>query len=78
MLSNENSIVQWIEAETRCATIESEVRQQVAKETETELKRMEDIYMSFLKKEVKYGRNFYFSRFTECSRTIKPMHKFKI
>ncbi|KAL9556417.1 hypothetical protein PS6_002337 [Mucor atramentarius] len=41
----------WIEAETRCATIESEVRQQVAKETETELKRMEDIYMSFLKKE---------------------------
>ncbi|GAN11423.1 kinesin-domain-containing protein [Mucor ambiguus] len=41
----------WIEAETRCATIESQVRQQVAKETEAELKRMEDIYMSFLKKE---------------------------
>ncbi|KAK4511889.1 uncharacterized protein ATC70_003888 [Mucor velutinosus] len=41
----------WIDAETRCATIESQVRQQVAKETEAELKRMEDIYMSFLKKE---------------------------
>ncbi|KAI9484744.1 kinesin motor domain-containing protein [Zychaea mexicana] len=39
----------WIEAETRCATIESTVRQQVAKETETELRKMEDIYMSALK-----------------------------
>ncbi|KAI8640459.1 kinesin motor domain-containing protein [Parasitella parasitica] len=41
----------WIEAETRCATIETDIRQQVAKETEVELKRMEDIYVSFLKKE---------------------------
>ncbi|KAI8144057.1 kinesin motor domain-containing protein [Fennellomyces sp. T-0311] len=39
----------WIEAETRCATIESTIRQQVAKEMETELRKMEDIYMSALK-----------------------------
>ncbi|CEP14221.1 hypothetical protein [Parasitella parasitica] len=41
----------WIEAETRCATMETDIRQQVTKETEIELKRMEDIYMTFLKKE---------------------------
>lgn len=45
-------IPQWIEAETRCATLESNIRQQVAKEMETELRRMEDIYMSALKREV--------------------------
>jgi hypothetical protein len=33
--------------------MESDIRQQVTKETEIELKRMEDIYMTFLKKEVK-------------------------
>ncbi|KAG2225957.1 hypothetical protein INT45_006653 [Circinella minor] len=47
----------WIEAETRCATIESTVRQQVAKETEGELRKMEDIYMSELKNRV--SKNLY-------------------
>ncbi|KAI8997248.1 kinesin motor domain-containing protein [Pilobolus umbonatus] len=41
----------WIEAETRCATMESEIRQQVAKETETELNKMEEIYMSLIRRQ---------------------------
>ncbi|KAL1926583.1 hypothetical protein VTP01DRAFT_5704 [Rhizomucor pusillus] len=41
----------WIEAESRCATLESTIRQEVAKEMETELRRMEDIYVSALKRE---------------------------
>ncbi|ORX52039.1 kinesin-domain-containing protein [Hesseltinella vesiculosa] len=36
----------WIDAETRCASMEAEVRQQVAKETAHELRQMEDLYMS--------------------------------
>ncbi|KAJ8661752.1 hypothetical protein O0I10_002559 [Lichtheimia ornata] len=38
----------WIEAESRCATIESTVRQQVSVEMENELRKMEDIYMTAL------------------------------
>jgi hypothetical protein len=33
--------------------MESEIRQQIAKETEAEFKRMEEIYLSCLKREVK-------------------------
>ena len=47
-----NAKPKWIEAETRCATIESTIRQQVAKEMESELRQMEDIYMSALKDKV--------------------------
>ncbi|KAI9485564.1 MAG: kinesin motor domain-containing protein [Benjaminiella poitrasii] len=41
----------WLDAETRCATMESDIRQQVTKETEAELKRMEEIYMTSLRRE---------------------------
>lgn len=47
----------WIEAETRCSNMETEIRQQVTKETETELKKMEDIYMTSLKREVHHFPN---------------------
>ncbi|KAG0179303.1 hypothetical protein DFQ29_002276 [Apophysomyces sp. BC1021] len=41
----------WVDAETRCANMESSVRQQVTQEMEVELRKMEDIYMSALKRE---------------------------
>ncbi|KAI7870223.1 kinesin motor domain-containing protein [Spinellus fusiger] len=41
----------WIDAETRCATMESTIRQQVAKEMQAELGKMENIYISTLERE---------------------------
>ncbi|KAI8374523.1 kinesin motor domain-containing protein [Radiomyces spectabilis] len=41
----------WIDAETRCGTMEAEIRQQVSQEMEVELRKMEEIYMSALKRE---------------------------
>ncbi|KAI9016515.1 kinesin motor domain-containing protein [Phycomyces nitens] len=41
----------WLDAETRCATMESSIRQQFAKEMQVELGKMEEIYISALKRE---------------------------
>ncbi|ORZ10767.1 kinesin motor domain-domain-containing protein [Absidia repens] len=42
----------WTDAETRCATMESTIRQQVSKEMDIELRKMEEIYMSRMINEV--------------------------
>ncbi|KAI8086374.1 kinesin motor domain-containing protein, partial [Halteromyces radiatus] len=42
----------WMDAETRCATMESDIRQQVSKEMEIELRKMEEIYMSRMTREI--------------------------
>ncbi|KAL0079315.1 kinesin motor domain-containing protein [Phycomyces blakesleeanus] len=42
----------WLDAETRCATMESTIRQQFAKEMQVELGKMEEIYISALKREL--------------------------
>ncbi|KAI8070830.1 P-loop containing nucleoside triphosphate hydrolase protein [Gongronella butleri] len=41
----------WIDAETRCATMEAEIRQQVAKELSDELRQMEELYMSSISRQ---------------------------
>ncbi|CAO3653645.1 unnamed protein product [Cunninghamella echinulata] len=43
----------WVDAETRCASMEAEIRQQVSKEMEVELKKMEALYMSRITSENK-------------------------
>lgn len=42
---------QWIDAETRCATIEANIRQQVTTEMTNELRNIEAMYMASTDKE---------------------------
>ena len=39
----------WLEAETRCSMMESDIRQQVMKDAEIKLKKMESFYLQSLK-----------------------------
>ncbi|KAI8096189.1 P-loop containing nucleoside triphosphate hydrolase protein [Halteromyces radiatus] len=41
----------WLEAETKCITMEVDIRQQVSMETKSEVEKMENMYMSLLKRQ---------------------------